>query len=108
VTDPRDLRIAELEAQLAEKDAQLAARDARIAELESKVAELTELVMSLKQQLERNSRNSHLPPSSDGPGGRSSPEKPRTEGARKHGGQPGHSGSKRELLATPLGRAPRA
>jgi transposase len=84
VTDPRDLRIADLEAQLV-------ARDARI-------AELTELVMSLKQQLDRNSRNSHLPPSSDGPGGRSSAGKPKAEGERKRGGQPGHGGSKRELL----------
>ncbi len=91
MADPRDLRIAELEAQSA-------ADKARIAELERKVAELTELVMSLKQQLDRNSRNSHLPPSSDGPGGRPSPEKPNTEGKRKRGGQPGHSGSKRELL----------
>ncbi len=89
--DPRDQRITELEAQVV-------ARDARIVELERKVEELTELVMSLKDQVNRNSRNSHLPPSSDGPGGRSPPVKGKDEGQRKRGGQPGHGGKKRELL----------
>jgi len=70
----------------------------RIAELEHKLEELTQLVMSLKEQLGRNSRNSHLPPSSDGPGGRSSSEKNTGGGQRKRGGQPGHGGTKRELL----------
>jgi transposase len=58
------------------------------------VEELAQLVMSLKEQLNRNSRNSHLPPSSDGPGARSS-EKGKVEGQR---GQPGHEGHKRDLL----------
>lgn len=96
--DPRDQRIAELEARVVAKDAELAAKDARIAELERKVEELTQLVMSLKEQLGRNSRNSHLPPSSDGPGGRAASGQGPGGGARKRGGQPGHSGSKRELL----------
>ena len=106
MSDPRDLeRIADLEAQVADKDAQLVVRDAQIAaqgtritELERKVEELMQLVMSLKEQLNRNSRNSHLPPSSDGPGGRASSEKTTGEGKKKRGGQPGHGGSKRELL----------
>lgn len=72
----------------------------RITELEGKLAELTLLVMSLKEQLNRNSRNSHLPPSSDGPGGRPSSEKGSGSGGgqRKRGGQPGHGGNKRELI----------
>jgi len=82
VTDPRDQRIAELEA--------------RNSALEVKVAELTQLVLSLKQQLDRNSRNSHLPPSSDGPGGRGATGQSKSQ--RKRGGQPGHGGAKRELL----------
>jgi transposase len=72
--DPRDARIAELEAQLK-------AALARIAELEARLG-LT-------------SRNSNKPPSSDGPGverGR----KPAT--GRTPGGQKGHKGHKRELL----------
>ena len=52
--DPRDIeRIAQLEVQVG-------ARDARIAELEGKLEGLTQLVMSLKEQLNRNSGNSHL------------------------------------------------
>lgn len=105
--DPRDQRISELEAQVAAKDArigqletQVAARDADIAELKRKVEELTQLVMSLKDQVNRNSRNSHLPPSSDGPGGRGTSDKSKGEGPRKRGGQPGHGGNKRELLPT--------
>ena len=103
--DPRDLRISELEAQVAARDArigefetQAAARDADIAELKRKVEELTQLVMSLKDQVSRNSRNSHVPPSSDGPGGRGTSDKSKGEGPRKRGGQPGHGGSKRELI----------
>lgn len=86
--DPRDERIAELEARVA-------ARDAEVADLKRKVEELTQLVLSLKEQLNRNSRNSHLPPSSDGPGARSSGG---AAGGKKRGGQPGHGGNKRELL----------
>ena len=41
-------------------DAELAAKEARIAALEQRVAELFE-------KLGQNSRNSHLPPSSDSP-----------------------------------------
>jgi transposase len=103
--DPRDQRIVELEAQVAAKDsrigeleAQGAADGRRITELERKVEELTQLVMSLKDQVNRNSRNSHLPPSSDGPGGRGTSNKDKGEGSRKRGGQPGHGGSKRELI----------
>jgi len=92
VTDPRDQRIAELEAQVA-------AKDARIVELERKVEELTHLVLSLQGQLGRNSRNSNLPPSSDGPGGRpTTTGQAKGSGGRKRGGQPGHGGAKRELV----------
>lgn len=92
MSDPRDLqRIAELEAEVA-------AKDARIAELERKTEELTQLVASLKSQLDRNSRNSNLPPSSDGPGGRASSPKLQGQPPRKRGGQPGHGGHKRGLL----------
>ena len=75
--DWRDERIAELEAESARKDVELAARDARIVELEGQVATLsaqmaalTKQVAELMEKLGRNSRNSHLPPSSDGPGQR--------------------------------------
>jgi uncharacterized coiled-coil protein SlyX len=75
--DWRDERIAALEAEVARKDGELAVRDARIADLEgqvatltSQVAALTKQVAELMEKLGRNSRNSHLPPSSDPPGRR--------------------------------------
>lgn len=89
MSEPNTQRIAELEAACV-------AKDTRNAELERKVDELTQLVLSLKQQLDRNSKNSHLPPSSDGPGGRGATGQSR--GKRKRGGQPGHGGTKRELV----------
>jgi len=54
-------RTAELEAALVAKDAELATLIATVAALTKQVAELTEKVR-------QNSRNSHLPPSSDPPG----------------------------------------
>jgi uncharacterized coiled-coil protein SlyX len=67
-TDWRDTRIAELEAELSAKDVELSSRDARIAELEQRVATLAKQVAELVEKLGRDSRNSHLPPSSDPPG----------------------------------------
>lgn len=89
MTDWRDERIAELEAESA-------AKDARIATLEQQVAALMKRVAELEEKLQQNSRNSHLPPSSDSPDER----KQRSHGksSRKRGGQPGHGGSRRELL----------
>jgi len=92
--DDKDRRIAELEATIV-------ARDARISELEQKVSELGKLAATLMEKLGRNSSNSHLPPSSDGPGGRSkdgAKSRPRKSGKRKRGAQRGHRGSQRTLL----------
>ena len=72
-------------------------RSPRIAELEQRVEELTQLVVRLKEQLERNSRNSGKPPSGDSPEQRAERRGKGSSGG-KRGGQPGHSGSKRELL----------
>jgi transposase len=90
MSDPRDQRIAELEAENS-------ALKTRCAELERKVEDLTQLVLMLKERLDRNSGNSGKPPSSDSPDQRA---ERRGKGATggKRGGQPGHSGSKRALL----------
>ncbi len=69
------------------------------AKLRAQVADLTRQVAALTEQLGRNSRNSHLPPSSDGPGARESTgSKPAKQGQRKRGGQGGHAGRNRELV----------
>jgi len=92
--DPRDQRIAELEAIITEKQAVIDTLTARVAKLEALVVELTE-------KLNQNSRNSHFPPSSDGPGQRTGDKpkgKRKNKKKRKRGGQPGHRGSHRKLL----------
>jgi transposase len=57
-------------------------------------------VSELERRLSRSSRNSSLPPSQDPP---SAPPRPRGTGSgRKRGGQPGHEGRCRRLLAPEL------
>jgi len=62
----------------------------RVQALEAEVA-------ALREQLNRNSRNSSQPPSSDGP---EVPPKPRrrAKSRRKRGAQPGHQGVRRKLV----------
>jgi transposase len=87
------------EAQIAFLESALAERDAKLAEQDAKLAALTEQVAKLTEMLGRNSRNSHLPPSSDGPGSRAGTTgHRRLKPGRKRGGQKGHRGSHRELL----------
>jgi transposase len=86
--DPKDARIAELEAQLA-------ARDERLAEVEAQLRWALARIAELEAKLAQNSTNSSKPPSSDPPGVSRQPSKPT---GRKPGGQPGHKGHKRELL----------
>jgi transposase len=56
-------------------------------------------VAELTERLGQNSRNSHLPPSSDPPGtaGKGSGQRPKND--RPRGGQRGHRGSRREFVA---------
>jgi transposase len=92
--EQREARIARLEDALAE-------RDAKLAELVELVAKLTGQIEKLTEQLAQNSKNSHRPPSSDGPGAssRGGATGKRSGSGRKPGGQKGHRGSYRELLA---------
>ncbi len=95
----KEARISELEADVARKDAQIAQLEGQVATLTAQVAALTKQVAELMERLGRNSRNSHLPPSSDPPGGRGpSGHGKDKQGGRKRGGQPGHGGSRRTLL----------
>jgi transposase len=85
-------RIAELEATLEAKDAQIVALLAQVGALTRQVAELT-------QKLAQNSRNSHLPPSSDPPGsGGKAGHGGKPKSQRRRGGQRGHRGTRRTLV----------
>lgn len=81
--DPRDLRIAELEAENAK--------------LRAENAELRVRLEKLERFLGLNSSNSSMSPSSDSPQDRKKRGKKRTR-KRAQGAQPGHDGTKRELL----------
>ncbi len=94
--DPK-ARIEELEAEVARKDADLAALQARIAELEASAAKQAALIEQLIERAGQNSRNSHLPPSSDGPGAAKKRDK-KSKGKRNRGGQKGRRGARRELI----------
>ena len=88
-------------AALAERDAKIAELTASNAELAAKVEALTKQVELLTELLNRNSKNSHLPPSSDGPGSSfrgGKAERNKRKAERKRGAQKGHRGSHRELL----------
>jgi transposase len=91
--------VDQLRAMLADRDATIALQAKTITSLTAKVEVLEVLVKKLVEERSRNSTNSNLPPSSDGPGS-SSPKaskKPNKKG-RKRGGQPGHKGSHRVLV----------
>ncbi|MDQ7783641.1 MAG: DUF6444 domain-containing protein [Desulfomonilaceae bacterium] len=62
---------------------------AQVNQLEHKIAVLT-----------RDSSNSSKPPSSDGPAAKPKARPPMKSKKRKPGGQPGHEGTKRDLIPT--------
>ena len=101
-SDWRDERIRELEAELAAKDELITEQQATIAQQETRIAALEKQVAELLEKFGRNSRNSHLPPSTDPPGarkGKDGGKRKKRRGKRKRGGQPGHGGAHRALLA---------
>lgn len=92
-------RIAALESALAESQAALAESQAAVVESRELIVLLQKQVADLTERLGRNSKNSHLPPSSDGPGSSKRGSGLRGKaGKRKRGGQKGRKGAKRELL----------
>jgi transposase len=93
-------RIAEFEAELEAERSRSQRLEQQIGALLEQVAALTQRVAELTERLGRNSRNSHLPPSSDPPGtagGKGGGQRPKS--GRPRGGQRGHRGSRRELVA---------
>ena len=78
-------------------------QSARIAELSAEIASLNQTIRELKEQLNKNSKNSSKPPSSDGL------KKPtvkknnslRESSGRKQGAQEGHDGVHLSVIANP-------
>src|SRR5512137_1375388 len=91
--------IVDLEAKLEAERSHSQRLEQQIGDLLEQVAALTRRVAELTERLGQNSRNSHLPPSSDPPGtaGKGSGQRPKS--ARPRGGQRGHRGSRREFVA---------
>jgi transposase len=92
-------RIAELEAAHAAEVARSQRLEQQIGQLLEQLAALTQRVAELTERQGQNSRNSHLPPSSDPPGAAGKGGGQRPKSGRPRGGQRGHRGSRRELVA---------
>ena len=88
-------RIEEQQQQIGEKDKQIGEKDRQIDEQEKQIADL-ERQLALRKQ---NSTNSSKPPSSDGLAGEPRLRGRRKKSRRKPGGQPGHRGAYRPLVA---------
>lgn len=87
-----------------EWDASLAAVRAYVEFLEGQVARIPALearIADLEARLNKNSDNSHKPPSSDGPAKPPRTKSQRTSSGKKPGGQPGHKGTTLERSANP-------
>ncbi len=86
--------------ELGEAKAELGEAKARIEQLEAQHATLLAAMEKLREQLSKNSSNSNLPPSSDGPGAasRGIRRSKKVKSKRKRGGQKGRKGSRRQLL----------
>jgi transposase len=65
---------------------------ALVEQLQQAVAALTARVEALEQRLNKDSHNSHKPPSSDGLSRGKKPQSLRDKSGKKSGGQPGHPG----------------
>ena len=72
------------------------AQQQEIDQLRNQLTALATELASLRERIDRSSRNSSKPPSSDGPGFK--PPERRKGSGRKRGGQPGHPGSGPEPL----------
>jgi len=89
----------ELVEMVVELSARLVALEERVEGLARENERLTKENAVLKERLGLSSKNSHKPPSSDGPATpKDGGQKKRRKKGRKPGGQPGHDGNHRTLL----------
>ena len=94
--DPRDQRIAKLEASVEALLQRVEAVEVENRQLRADNATLRVENADLRARLDQTSNNSSKPPSTDGPGVKREPKKPPT--GKKPGGQRGHEKHTRELL----------
>ena len=73
-------------------------QDRIITQLIEKIVQLEARIAELEAQLNRNSRNSSPPPSTDG---YQRPQSPRKRGEKPPGGQKGHKGQTLEIVENP-------
>lgn len=90
--------VEQLLAAHADQLAQLLANQTR---LEQQVQGLTVRLLDLEARLNKDSHNSHQPPSNDGPAKRPHPRSLRKRSGKKGGGQAGHPGVTRCLVDDP-------
>ncbi len=82
-------------------EATIAWVEALVTTLQQEIVALSAQVAQLQAQLNKDSHNSHKPPSSDGPAKRPRPRSLRKRSGKKSGGQPGHPGVTRCLVDDP-------
>ncbi len=82
-------------------EATVALVEALVTTLQQEIVALSAQVAQLQTQLNKDSHNSHKPPSSDGPAKRPRARSLRKRSGKKSGGQPGHPGVARCLVDDP-------
>ncbi|MEM9984123.1 MAG: IS66 family transposase [Bacteroidota bacterium] len=96
----RPLNMVELPKDISACHALIRSLEAQLGQQSAQIAELLEKIAELESRLNKNSSNSHKPPSSDG-----LKKKPKVKPAfsrkkgKKSGGQPGHQGKTLEMVS---------